>query len=49
MTTQQTAPAPTGVLAWSAKFNGGSASIVLDYPYDSQPAPPYLLEPTVDH
>jgi hypothetical protein len=37
------------VLAWSAKFNGGSASIVLDYPYDSEPAPPYLLEPTVDH
>ena len=37
------------VLAWSAKFNGGSAGIVLDYPYDSEPAPPYLLEPTVDH
>lgn len=37
------------VLAWTAKFNGGSASIDLDYPYESMPSPPYLLEPTVDH
>ena len=37
------------VLAWSAKFNGGSASIDLDYPYDYTPASPYLLEPTVSH
>jgi hypothetical protein len=37
------------VLAWSAKFNGGSASIDLDYPYDFTPASPYLLEPTVSH
>jgi hypothetical protein len=37
------------VLAWTAKFNGGSAYINLDYPYDSSPAAPYLLEPTVDH
>jgi Flp pilus assembly protein TadG len=37
------------VLAWTAKFNGGSASINLDYPYDFTPAAPYLLEPTVDH
>jgi hypothetical protein len=37
------------VLAWTAKFNGGSAYINLDYPYDSTPAAPYLLEPTVDH
>ena len=37
------------VLAWTAKFNGGSASLFLDYPYDYTPASPYLLEPTVDH
>jgi putative Flp pilus-assembly TadE/G-like protein len=37
------------VLAWTAKFNGGSAYIDLDYPYDFTPAAPYLLEPTVDH
>jgi hypothetical protein len=37
------------VLAWSAKFNGGSAAIDLDYPYDFTPAAPYLLEPTVNH
>jgi hypothetical protein len=37
------------VLAWSAKFNGGSAAIDLDYPYDFTPASPYLLEPTVSH
>jgi hypothetical protein len=37
------------VLAWTAKFNGGSASIDLDYPYDYTPAAPYLLEPTVTH
>jgi len=37
------------VLAWTAKFNGGSASIDLDYPYDYTPAAPYLLEPTVSH
>jgi Flp pilus assembly protein TadG len=37
------------VLAWTAKFNGGSASIVLDYPYDLVPASPYLLEPTIQH
>jgi len=37
------------VLAWTAKFNGGSASIVLDYPYAYVPASPYLLEPTVAH
>ena len=37
------------VLAWTAKFNGGSAYIFLDYPYDYTPAAPYLLEPTVDH
>ncbi len=37
------------VLAWTAKFNGGSASIDLDYPYASSPSSPYLLEPTVDH
>ena len=35
------------VLAWTAKFNGGSAYILLDYPYDFVPAKPYLLEPTV--
>ncbi len=37
------------VLAWTAKFNGGSASIILDYPYAFVPASPYLLEPTVAH
>jgi hypothetical protein len=37
------------VLAWTAKFNGGSAFIELDYPYDFTPAAPYLLEPTVAH
>lgn len=37
------------VLAWTAKFNGGSATIDLDYPYESIPSSPYLLEPTVDH
>lgn len=35
------------VLSWTAKFNGGSAYIDLDYPYDFVPAAPYLLEPTV--
>lgn len=35
------------VLAWTAKFNGGSASITLDYPYTRIQAPPYLLEPSV--
>lgn len=35
------------VLAWTAKFNGGSAYIDLDYPYDPSEAAPYLLEPTV--
>jgi hypothetical protein len=37
------------ILAWTAKFNGGSASIILDYPYAYVPASPYLLEPTVTH
>jgi hypothetical protein len=37
------------VLSWSVKFNGGSAFIDLDYPYDFTPAAPYLLEPTVNH
>jgi Putative Flp pilus-assembly TadE/G-like len=37
------------VLAWTAKFNGGSASILLDYPYAFVPASPYLLEPTIQH
>ena len=37
------------VLVWTAKFNGGSASIDLDYPYDFTPSSPFLLEPTVDH
>lgn len=37
------------VLSWTAKFNGGSAFIELDYPYDFSPAAPYLLEPTVAH
>ncbi|HEY2916491.1 MAG TPA: pilus assembly protein TadG-related protein [Candidatus Limnocylindrales bacterium] len=35
------------VLAWTARFNGGSAAITLDYPYQRITAPPYLLEPTV--
>jgi hypothetical protein len=35
------------VLAWTAKFNGGNAYIDLDYPYQPEAAPPYLLEPTV--
>jgi hypothetical protein len=37
------------VLSWSAKFNGGSAYIDLDYPFDFTPASPYLLEPTISH
>jgi hypothetical protein len=37
------------VLVWTAKFNGGGATIELDYPYDFTPSSPYLLEPTVDH
>ena len=37
------------VLAWTAKFNGGGAYIYLDFPYESVPSSPYLLEPTVDH
>jgi len=37
------------VLAWTAKFNGGSAYIYLEYPYTDAPADPYLLEPTVNH
>jgi hypothetical protein len=37
------------VLAWTAKFNGGSAYIDLDYPYDLTPSQPYLLEPTLAH
>lgn len=36
------------VLAWTVKFNGGSAGIFLEYPYTDADAPPYLLEPTVD-
>jgi hypothetical protein len=36
------------VLAWTVKFNGGDAGIVLDYPYTDSDAPPYLLEPSVD-
>jgi len=35
------------VLAWTAKFNGGSAYIYLEYPYIDTPSPPYLLEPTI--
>lgn len=35
------------VLAWTVKFNGGSAFIDLDYPYAPTQAPPYLLEPTI--
>lgn len=37
------------VLAWSAKFNGGSTFIDLDFPYDPDSSAPYLLEPTIDH
>jgi hypothetical protein len=37
------------VLAWTAKFNGGSAYVNLDYPYEARPSSPFLLEPTVDH
>ena len=37
------------VLSWTAKFNGGSAYIYLEYPYRDEPADPYLLEPTIDH
>jgi hypothetical protein len=37
------------VLAWSAKFNGGSAAIDLDFPYSPADAAPYLLEPTINH
>jgi hypothetical protein len=33
------------VLAWTAKFNGGDSFIDLDYPYEAQPSPPFLLEP----
>ena len=36
------------VLAWTVKFNGGSAYIDLDYPYAPTQAPPYLLEPTIE-
>jgi hypothetical protein len=35
------------VLAWTAKFHGGDATIDLDYPYEYVDAKPYLLEPTV--
>jgi Flp pilus assembly protein TadG len=35
------------VMAWSAKFNGGSAYIDLDYPYDYPSAESFLLEPTL--
>jgi hypothetical protein len=35
------------VLAWTAKFNGGDAYIDLDYPYPTEPAQPYLLEPGI--
>lgn len=37
------------VLSWTVKFNGGSAYIDLDYPYEFTPAAPYLLEPTIEH
>jgi Flp pilus assembly protein TadG len=33
------------ILSWTAKFNGACPDLVLDYPYQAQPAPPYLLEP----
>lgn len=33
------------ILAWTAKFNGGSNFLDLDYPYESTSSPPYLLEP----
>ncbi len=36
------------VTAWTVKFNGGSASIDLDFPYPPTQAPPYLLEPTIE-
>ena len=36
------------VLAWTVKFNGGSAYIDLDYPYPPTQAAPYLLEPTIE-
>lgn len=36
------------VLAWTAKFNGGSAAINLDFPYARIAAAPYLLEPSVN-
>jgi hypothetical protein len=35
------------VLSWTAKFNGGSAYIYLEYPYSFAEADPYLLEPRV--
>jgi hypothetical protein len=35
------------VLAWSAKFNGGSAAINLDFPFTRLAAAPYLLEPSI--
>jgi len=35
------------VLAWTAKFNGGSASINLDFPFARLAAAPYLLEPSI--
>lgn len=35
------------VMSWTVKFNGGSAYIDLDYPYEFSPAKPYLLEPTI--
>jgi hypothetical protein len=37
------------VLSWTAKFNGGSAYIQLEYPYTDAASPPYLLEPTIAH
>jgi hypothetical protein len=37
------------VMSWTAKFNGGNAYIELEYPYTDEDAPPYLLEPTIDH
>lgn len=37
------------VLAWSARFNGGSTFIDLDFPYDPDSSAPYLLEPTINH
>lgn len=35
------------ILAWTVKFNGGSAFVNLEYPYTAAEADPYLLEPTV--